>query len=75
MCLRFFLVLQVFLFTVRGFFRWVARLGRLLVRCIQAIVSFIVFTYSTQRCFHLYSKWFTGQAGSEGFCGRDADGL
>ena len=49
--------------------------GGYLVRWIQACGFLIVSTHSTECCFHLYSKWLTGWAGSEGFSQEKRDGL
>ena len=56
-------------------FIWVAGLWRLLVRGIQACGFIVASTHSTERCFHLYLKWFMGWAGSEGCRREKRDGL
>jgi len=75
MGLRFSLFCEFDGFSVGGCFLWVACLWRFLVRCIQACGFLVVSTHSTERCFHLYSKWLTGWAGSEGFSQEKRDGL
>jgi len=37
----------------------------------QYIVVFVISTYSTEHGFSIYSKWFTGWAGSAGFSRTD----
>jgi len=49
--------------------------GGLLFRWIQACGFLVVSTHSAERCFHLYSKWLTGWAGSESFSQEKRDGL
>jgi len=49
--------------------------GGYLVHWIQACGFLIVSTHRTERCFHLYSRWLMGWAGSEGFSGEKRDGL